>query len=155
MKTIINIQTKTSITSKVATFMLLVGMIFLFVFLASCGGDSASASEVNTKKLTAHAWKVSSVTVNSTDQTALYTGMTLSFTNTNYSTTNADPVWTSGTWTFADSKATIIMRNDGLEASIVELTDATLKLSLTWNKNTFEPGRVSSISGNHVFTLVK
>jgi hypothetical protein len=138
------------------TFILLLSLVFAFVFLSGCKKDEPTASEVTTNKLTSATWKIGSVTVNNTDQTPLFTNMTLKFTDTNYTTTNGGIVWPmSGTWTFVDDTAKEIKRNDDLEITIVEATDASLKLSLTWDTGTFGPGRVSSVVGVHVFSFGK
>jgi hypothetical protein len=145
------------------TFLIITKGFFSVSFLAAtllligCGGDSSpSASEVTTKQLTSSGWKISTVQVDGTDQTALFTNMTLSFTATNYATTKGGAVWpASGTWMFTDGTAKKIKRNDNLEVTIVEITDTSLKLSLSWAAGTFGSGRVSSIAGNHVFSFVK
>jgi hypothetical protein len=128
-----------------------------FTFLAGCkGSDDPSAADVNTQKLIANTWKLSSVQVDAVDQTSLFTGMTLKFTATNYTTTNGGVVWpASGTWTFTDDTAKKIKRNDNLEIAITEITDASLKLTLSWTAGTFGSGRVASVAGTHVFTFAK
>jgi hypothetical protein len=82
--------------------------------------------------------------------------MTLKFTATNYTTTNGGVVWpASGTWTFTDDTAKKIRRNDNLEITLTEITDASLKLTLSWTAGTFGLGRVSSVAGIHSFNFVK
>jgi hypothetical protein len=127
------------------------------LFFMSCGGDTPpSATEVATKKLALHNWKISNVQVDGTDQTALFTNMILSFGATTYTTTKGEPVWpSSGTWAFTDNTAETIKRNDDLEITIVEVTETSLKLSLDWVTGTLGPGRTASVSGDHVFTFVK
>jgi hypothetical protein len=100
-------------------------ILLSILLLASCGSDSSpSASEVTTKQLTSSGWKISSVQVDGTDQTALFTNMTLSFTATNYTTTKGGVVWpASGTWSFVDNTAKKIKRNDNVEVTIVEISD--------------------------------
>jgi hypothetical protein len=106
--------------------------------------------------LKANAWKMQSVTVDGTDQATLYAGLTLTFTDTNYSTVKGGGVWpVSGGWTFTDDSAKTIKRSDGLEINILEATATSLKLGLVWSQGTIGPGRVSSVSGNHQFVFVK
>jgi hypothetical protein len=126
-------------------------------FLTGCkGGDDPSPKDVNTKKLMTNIWKLNSVQVDAVDKTSLFTGMTLKFTATNYTTTNGGVVWpASGTWTFTDDTATKIKRNDDLVVTIFEITDTSLKLSLSWASGTYGPGRVSSVAGIHTFNFVK
>lgn len=131
-------------------------VVILLSVLAGCGDSSPSAIEVTSNQLRANQWRISSVMVDATDQTALFTNMTLSFTATDYTTTNGKAVWpASGTWAFSDDSGKKIKRSDNVEVSITEITDTTLKLSLNWATGTFGPGRVSSIAGNHVFSFVK
>ena len=134
-----------------------VAIIISLLVLSSCGGDSSpSASEVTTKQLTSSGWKISTVQVDGTDQTALFANMTLSFTATNYSATKGGAVWpASGTWSFTDEAGKVIKRNDNVEVTIVEISDASLRLSLSWAAGTFGPGRTESVAGNHVFSFVK
>jgi hypothetical protein len=132
-------------------------LVAAFVFLSGCkGGDDPTPQEVTTQQLVAPTWKLTSVLVDGVDKTSLFTNMTLKFTTTNYTTTNGGVVWpASGTWTFTDETARKIKRNDNLEVTITEITEASLKLSLTWATGTFGSGRVSSVAGNHVFNFVK
>lgn len=127
------------------------------VFLAGCkGSDDPSPKDVTTQKLTATTWRVSTVSVDGTDQTSLFTNMTLKFTASNYTTTKGGVVWpASGTWTFIDATAKKFKRDNDLEVTIVEVTDTTLKLSLTWTAGTFGSGRVASVGGVHTFTMIK
>ena len=130
--------------------------VLSFLIGCSSDSDSSSAKEVATKMLTAHSWKLSTVTVDGTDQTSLFNNMTLSFTANTFTTSNGGLVWpSSGTWTFKDEEAMVIIRNDGLEINLIEVKDASLNMSLTWNKNTFGPGKVSSIAGVHIFKMIK
>lgn len=130
--------------------------IGVFAALSSCGGDEASASEIMTKKLIAHPWNLSSATVDATDKTSTYSGLSITFAKAGFTASNGLPIWpATGTWEFTDNKAKSIIRNDDLEIEITEATNTTLKLTFTWNKTTFEPGRVKSVDGVHVFTFIE
>jgi len=121
--------------------------------VTSCTEDVPETERV-TSILTSHSWKVSTVTVGGTDQTSLFTGFTISFTGTNYNPTNGGLVWpSSSTWTFKDDTAKVLVRGDGLEVKLNEVTETSLKMELTWNKSTLGPGRISSISGVHIFSM--
>jgi hypothetical protein len=125
------------------------------LFTNGCGGDEPSASEVMLKKLMAHPWQLSSALVDGTDKTSVYSGLSLTFTKTNITATDITPSWpTTGTWEFTDGKAIAIIRNDDLEIQLVEVSKDVLKISYTWSSTTFEPGRVKSVSGNHVLSFV-
>lgn len=130
-------------------------IIFSFALLTGCKKDNTpTAEEIMTQKLMVATWKVSSVTVDGSDRTSMFTGMTLTFTDGAYTTTNGHVVWpASGTWTFSNAEATMIKRDDGVIVTLTEVTDSNLKMSLTWSKTTFGAGRTSSIKGKHEFVM--
>lgn len=127
-------------------------------FLSSCGGDEPGISKQDDVrgKLISSTWKISSVTVDGTDKSSVYPNLSVTFTSTGFTTLNGGVVWPStGTWTFTSDDATAIARNDGLVITIQEISNTSLKLGLTWNKNTIGPGRLESVSGQHVFSFGK
>lgn len=138
--------------------------IVILVFVASAIFQLESCSKTEPKptetkvvkgKLTNSTWILQDVTVDGVDQTAVYQGLTINFTETTYTTTNGGLVWpASGTWSFTDGTATTIKRDDGMEVG-VGVTDTSLKLTLTWAKATLGTGRVGSVKGLHVFTMKK
>lgn len=100
-------------------------------------------------------WVMQNVLVDGVDKTSTYSGMTLSFTATSFTSTNADPVWpSSGTWSL-NANGTTFKRGDGVEVSIQAATTSSLKLGLAWTTKTFGSGKTNSVAGNHVFTLTK
>ena len=118
--------------------------------------NDPSPSDITSQQLTSSTWKVSVVTVDGTDQTTLFKNMTLKFTATTYATTNGGVVWpASGTWTFVNESATAIKREDGLEVTLADVSEAGFRMTLVWSKSTLGSGRLSSVAGTHVFTLVK
>ncbi len=53
--------------------------------------------------------------VDDVDHTVLYENLTLTFTDTHYTTTNGANVWpASGEWNFTDDSGTTILRSDGV-----------------------------------------
>lgn len=130
--------------------------------LTSCKSSSGDPAPVVSKKdevsslLTSAAWKMSSVTVDGADKTSIYKDLKLTFTGTGFTSVNGGAVWpASGTWEFTSAEATSIKRNDGVEVTLQEVTATGLKLALTWSKNTLGPGRVKSVSGQHIFSFGK
>jgi hypothetical protein len=123
---------------------------------SSCDGDPGATQtrqEEVTAMLVGKTWKLQSVSVDNVDKSSLFTGMTISFSNSSFTVTNATPVWpASGTWSFTSDEATFVKRNDNVEVK-VEPTATTLKLTLSWTKTTLGPGKVASIAGQHVFTF--
>lgn len=150
-------------------FLMAVSFAMLNAFallLSSCGGGSndlaLTAGDKAVVNLVAGPWKVVSVTVDGVDKTSLFTGFTITFTKSSantggYSTANGGAVWpATGQWTIGDmNTAGSFLRSDGLEVLLTEITDTSLKMSLAWTKNTFGPGRIESISGQHVFVVGK
>ena len=101
-------------------------------------------------------WKVKQVTVDGVDKTAQFTGLTLKFTMTNYTTTNGKQVWpASGTWKFKNDDAKVILRDQDVEVTIMDVSSATLKLSLNWSITTLGSGRSMSVAGKHEFVLTQ
>lgn len=129
-----------------------------WLLVSACGGDSTepSASDKVRALLIAGEWPVQSVQVNGVDRTSVYTGLSLRFTQSSYSTTQGRAVWPgSGTWQFTDDSATTLLRNDGLEVRIGSITHTRLELELTWTQQTLGHGRIASVAGRHVFVFVK
>jgi hypothetical protein len=152
MKAIFNHNAIAAISLKFLACILLIG----FISLQSCKKDDPGLTSDQVKEiLTANAWKLTNVTVDGVDKTTLYAGLTLSFTDTNYTTTNGGVVWpASGTWTFADATGKLITRSDGLSITVEEVIATSLRLRLTWAKATLG-GRVESLAGVHVFSFGK
>lgn len=82
-------------------------VVVSLLLVAGCKKDDPQPETERIQKLLASGtWQVESVLVNETDQTSTFSGLTLSFTPTTYSTTNGDVVWpASGTWAFVDATA--------------------------------------------------
>ena len=125
--------------------------------LASCKKDDENLRTDRVRKLlTRNTWTIQSVEVDGLDKTSSHAGLTLHFTNTQFTTTHGGVVWpASGIWTFADDNGKRIVRSDDIEMIIEEVSATKLVLSFTWMETTLGPGRLSSTSGEHVFTFVK
>ncbi|MFM8832904.1 MAG: hypothetical protein ACKOEV_04620, partial [Cytophagales bacterium] len=129
-------------------------------FLSNCGNsnDAPTISKQDQVKaiLTASPWKVNTVSVDGMDKTITYKDLGLTFTSTGFKSVSGAAIWpASGTWSFTSAEATAFKRDDGLEVTIQEATDTSLKLALTWNKTTLSSGKVESVSGAHVFSFKK
>ena len=132
--------------------------IALLICFSSCDNDDTQleADRVSQLLTTGGTWNMQSVTVSSTDQTALYSGLQISFTEAAYTSVNGGTIWpASGTWEFTNETATVIKRNDGVMIALNEVTEKKLVMSFTWDKTTLGSGRVNSISGQHVFTFTR
>lgn len=127
--------------------------------LSHCGGDEPtlpSKQDEVTKILTGSPWKINTVSVDGTDKTLTYKDLGLTFTETGFTSVDGEPVWpASGTWSFTSNEATAFTRNDGLIVTIQQANATSLKLALTWSKNTLGSGKTQSVSGAHVFSFGK
>lgn len=126
-------------------------------FAQGCKSASKDPSPADAMKsiLTSGTWQLQSATVDNVDRTSVYTGLTLAFTATSFTTTNGRVVWpASGTWKFSDDTGKSITLDDALPVSVGEATTSKLILSLSWSKTTFG-GRAQSVNGAHVFTFGK
>jgi hypothetical protein len=123
--------------------------------LSSCDDTPPkTAQELVTEQLTAGPWRLETVTIEGEDGAQLFQNFGLTFTETGYTSTGTTPVWKrAGTWTFLNEEATRINRDNEVDIDIVSIDDTTLKLTLTWNQETFEGGRTKSLRGKHEFTL--
>jgi len=137
-----------------------VGIMILFLQLAACGGGdpapaTPSAQDAVKSKLTSGKWNLQSAQVDGVDKTATYTGLSVTFSSSGYTTTNGKGLWpASGTWSFVDTEGKKIKREDGTEMT-VEVTDTSLKFSFNWTKASLGGGRVESIQGQHVLSFTK
>jgi hypothetical protein len=100
------------------------------------------------------------ITVDGLDVTSdLFKDFTITFTADKLFTTGTTPVWLrQDTWRFKDNTATVMLRGqDDKEITLEAVSKTELKLSLTWDKTTYEGegGRKKSIPGTVVFTLKK
>ena len=137
-----------------AGFKFTVSIIVLagLVLISSCGGSDASVDKF--KILQSGTWKVQSVTIDGTTATSSFTGFTLAFSASGYTSTNGDPVWANtGTWTKLNNDG--FTRDDGLPVTIDLISNSVLQLSLTWTKTTLGGGRAASVPGKYVFSLSK
>jgi hypothetical protein len=143
--------------SRLIIIMLVTTTIATLLALAGCGKDEKGPETDRVRKLlTASNWKVQSVSIDGTDRTSSFTGLTVKFTDTQFTTTQGGLEWpASGIWTFVDDGGKVIVRGDGIEITIQEISDIKLVMNFNWSETTLGPGRLSSTSGGHVFTFVK
>lgn len=141
-----------------------IALLITVLFFPSCKKDDPppveppppTQKEITTALLTKATWPLTSILVEGEDASSLFVGFSLTFTNTGYTTTGTSPVWArSGTWSFTDDTATKFKREDNVEVTITSVDDKTLKLTLFWDKQTTQGGRVGSLKGKHEFVLTK
>src|SRR6478736_5015726 len=104
--------------NRILVLLFITGVMLQF---ASCkkADPKPSETEVVKEKLTSSTWTIQNVTVDGVDQTSVYQGLTINFTETTYTTTKGGLVWpASGTWSFTDETATTFKREDGIEVGV-------------------------------------
>jgi hypothetical protein len=149
-------------TYKMAYPLLIIYMTVMIaaITIVACSSHSVSVEDQQMQKLQG-TWKASSVQVDGTDITDQYTDFTITFFKSGSTkemvATNPGYAFYAGTdvWDFAaSSKATKIIRSsDGIEMN-VQVTQSNL--TLTFNVPvTSAGGRVSGMSGNFTFNLVR
>ena len=154
---------KNNYPKRIALAFLLIATMATLIHLSGCKGGSSDPTPTPASKqdevkaiLTSPTWKMQSVTVDGTDKTSIYKDLSLKFSASGFTSTNGGAVWpASGTWSFTNTDATAVKRDDGLEVKLQEVTETSLKLALTWSKTTLGPGRIESVSGQHVFSFGK
>jgi hypothetical protein len=141
-------------------------VVLLLTFSVSCKKDDPGPELTESEKVVAlltsngGTWKPSAlsnwVMVEGVNVTDLFKDFTISFTATGYTTTGTTPVWPrSGTWHLKDDAAKILIRDsDSKEVTIENISETTLRITLTWDQTTYG-GRSTSISGKHEFNLTK
>ena len=141
---------------KMATSAFLV--VAMMVLLVGCKKDDPpSVQETVTTQLTsAAAWQSPVVTVDGVDKSDVYKNFSITFGKTTYTTVSGSPIWkASGTWAFTNAEATKMKLDGATEVEINSLSIDLLELSIQWNQDTFEPGRINSIKGKNKFKLKK
>jgi hypothetical protein len=148
------------VSISLAIILLKIMVVTAFACLITISGCQPGEGAVETdrvkKLLTSSAWTLESLTIDGADQTALYEGLTVTFNDTHFTSTNGGPAWpASGIWTFSNENGDAIVRGDGIELNIYEINETRLVMDITWTMTTLGPGKSSSTSGEHRFTFGK
>ena len=128
-------------------------MVLLGLLTAiACGGDDEDELTIKTT-MQGRTWKLQKATVDGIDETDIYEGLTLKFTESAYESTNGHHIFHPiGTWNEATNQT---VNFDGeLQAEVVLQSKEKITLKFDWDDITYGSGRVSSISGAHEFELV-
>jgi hypothetical protein len=129
--------------------------VMILIALVGFGGcdseETESLANKNTRILQLGPWMVTKVLVGSSDETASFNGMTVTFLPETYVATGGGLVWPElGTWNLILPEATSFERDGDIEVTIVEITDDSLVLEFDW-QGTLGPGRINSIQGTYRF----
>jgi hypothetical protein len=139
-------------------------LLALTISMMSCSKSTPLSPQDQTKNLligspgsssTPATWTLQSESVDGVDQSTMFKGFTITFTQTGFTTTNGGGIWpASGTWSFQGTSTTTITRNDGTNVQI-QVSSSSLVMTITWTITTFGPGRTESTKGVNIFTMIK
>jgi hypothetical protein len=135
------------------------GLVTLIVlgFISGCKPDEPSAEELFLEKISGN-WTATMVSVDNTVLEGAFDGFALTLkADKTYTSTNGNaPIWpASGTFTakaVTSSAGFNLVRSDGVEVEVVELTENDLTLRMHYIS---PDGRSSSVSGDYEFELTK
>lgn len=137
-------------------FKALLGML-LVIFMISCKEDEPTAEEIFLGKIS-HRWTGSSILADDVPVNGAFADFELTLNkNKTYATLNGNsPIWpASGTFTAKAVSTTTgfnLLRDDGTEIEVSELTDSKLVLKFHYDAS---GGRRKSVTGNYTFELEK
>ena len=133
-------------------------LLICFLFSA-CSDDPKPVTDAErvTKLLTNGTWALASVSVDDIEANDLFEDFTITFTETDYTTTGTTPVWErNGLWSFVNKDSpTQFIREDDVVVTIASIQEKMLTLELLWTSQTISGGRQLSIKGKHVFVLIR
>jgi len=150
--------------------LLALSVILSFAIALSCGDDEPdtptddrTAQQIATDSLTSATWTLANggqVLYESSDVTEDYTGLTLTFTATGYSSTNSQGLIDAvGTWNWTDgtTNSTIDLNDsDKSEVTVITLNNSTFRFRFRQNN---EVGGVAAgtdgLAGNYDLTLTR
>ncbi len=152
-----------------ARILSLVTLLAVATLYTSCDGnepDSKSEEEIQLGKLKANVWNISSVTLGSTDRTADFANLKMTFTGNypsppaygySFSGTRPNPSpWpASGTWKFGPTVSTMMERLDDDLGMGYTLTDTQLTITFNYTGSGFAGGRVEQVIGDWTFVFNK
>jgi len=129
-------------------------LVFVLLKISGCGKEEIFTPNDKTEELLmAQAWELTEVRIDGV-VSDLYAGLTLSFGSKTYTTTNGGKVWpASGQWEFIGEKGDKILRDDGLQITIISANASQLVLSFTLNSTVYDGGRTGSLKGLHQMTF--
>jgi len=137
------------------SFALKLAVLSIILIFNGCKKETVSPLENAQNLLISGIWKIKSATVDNQTVT-VYDGMTITFTKAAYTTTNGGSLWPpSGTWEFLGGNKDLILRDDGLEITIIKLTSTELIMGFLWDDTIYDGGRTESVGGEHRMTFGK
>lgn len=137
------------------TFLLFLLMLLL---LPACKKKKDPEPVIETERVAAllkgsTPWALSDVTVDGV-VLDLYQDLKVTFTDGAYTSLNGGVIWPpSGTWRFKDETAKVMIREDNLEITILEIGEKSMKVEFVWANDVFEGGRSRAVAGRHVMIM--
>lgn len=131
--------------------------LLIIALITSCDDEKPSPEKQYLKKLV-FTWNLQQATTNGIDVTPAFSGLALTVKgNKTFTVASAvDPIWpASGTFTLrqvSGSQDYDIVRNDGVEIHVSELSASQLKLQMQYQP---PHGRVSSVGGQYEFVFTR
>ncbi len=139
-------------------FLLIITISAMF-FFQNCSKESANPADGNANILRAKTqWTVSSVNVpsNSATLSSDWTNFTVSFTETNMTTsgfpTGTQAVWPSGTYEMS-ADGTIVTRQDGVVMTLNPITETNFTASFSVDEGVELGGRLAALGGEYIFNM--
>ena len=112
-----------------------------------------TAQEKAAEILTTGSWEPQAITREGVDVSAEYAGFSVTFTGSNYTTTNGGSAWpASGTWAFDGTSATRIIR-DGSVIIETSISEGSLVMAFTLDEEVF--ARTKTVSSNYQFSMAQ
>ena len=151
------------IAARILSLMVLVALATFYVSCGGDGGNEKSDTDVQIEKLNG-TWKVSSVTQDGAAPALNHDAMTLTSQGTAGNTTisfnvsgrpQGPSAWApSGNLTFGSNVKQNLTRDDNVSINY-SVTETTLVMDFTFNRDPYQAGRVSSVQGSWHFEFTK
>jgi hypothetical protein len=125
-------------------------LILCSLSIVACSdSETKSEEEVFLSKLTADTWILSNAVVDNKSVTGAFDALALTFTKSTISAVNAvPPIWQNASFEIEKSgDVFIILRSDGINVTVKELTASKLLLELQFSAGS----KVTSVSGKYTF----
>ena len=126
----------------------------LLVIGQGCGGDDSPSPLQKQSKLLANTWSLGEVINDNVNVTAQFSGFTLTMdSDMKFTTTNGGNAWpSSGTLEFDNNDVDELLRNDGVNITIVSISKSSLQLRFI--QSDLATTRTTGITGDFNFSLI-
>lgn len=145
-------------------YLLSLSILISFLAFVSCDSDDGpglTEAQRVTNLLIGSAnigstWSIQAVDVDGVNYTDEFSDLTLTFSETGFTSENGREVFEpTDSWTFTSEAATSFTAGNQLEMAIVEISEKTLILRFTLDETIFGPGRQEAVAGENTFTFFR